>query len=420
MKWHLNAFVCLLFLPAIALGATPDRIATGAIFQSQVPSPSARTVDCGTGILAGDVQVTHMEADGGTLFTTPAGWTKTEDTTPTPPTFEATYARVYVSGATTFNFNWSTTTAIQGLCVVYRNADTSNGLTTALDLVQNISASSQTVLRVPAYTPAGNNEALVYFGSSRGQWDSVTSPPNFTHIVDGTAGGNAFTADEWRQTTASNIPQTDLTITGAGGVNTNWGFLIGVRGAVATTPNITSVSADDAITAGEPGLHVIGTNLGASAGSIVCVDGAITSTWTVTNWTATDVTATAVFGNCRFGSSTLRLTTSTAQQTTRPVMLNPVFGHSFINLSGQPALTWSGYLNLVPNRLTYKGWAADPATDWCSSAVQLEVWVSAGSGAVTPHADLTAGFASTITQLTFRCHTGTAWAANNLWDVGGL
>lgn len=418
MKWHLNAFVCLLFLPAIALGATPTRVTQGALFQSTVSSPTARTVDCGTGILAGDVQVVHMEADGGSFFSTPSGWTKYDDTAPTPPVFESSYARIYASGATTFNFNWSTTTSLQGVCVVYRGVDTSNGLTTAIDLPQNATTSSQTILRVPAYTPAGDNEVILYFGSSRGSWTSVTSPPNFTHVTDGVAGGNAFTADEWRQTTATAIPQTDLTITGAFSSNTQWGFVIGVRGAVATVPNITSVSGDDIVLATETGLHILGTSLGASAGSIVCLDGAITSTWTVTNWTATDVTATAVQGNCRFGSTTLRLTTSTAQQATRPIVLNPVSGHQFMNASGQAVLAFSGAFNLQPNRFTYKGWGADPATDFCSSAVQLEAWTSGGSGSLTLRADLTATIPSTVTQITFRCHTGSVWATSNVWDIG--
>lgn len=316
-------------------------VGNGAPLQSS--ASAVVTIPCPTPVLAGDFQVIYRELDGtgGTLnVNEPSGFTSVYS----PVTPIRVSARVAAAGDPNPTSNTATSTTIQAICVTFRGVDVTGGVAGAIDVTTHATNSSQTIMRVPAATPAAANEAALYFGRSNNLWTGVTVHSSFTHPTGagGVLASNAFTFDYWIQTTLTAITQTDLTITGNPSSSTQNGIVIFLKpaatGGGGGAISVTSVDGDNIVTSTQTGVVIAGTNMGASqgAGAAQLRQASCTRNLTVTGWTATAVTVTMSQGACLFGPglSTVRVTENGGTFAEQAITFNPPSGTSFVNLTG--------------------------------------------------------------------------------------
>ena len=329
----------ILLLPGWALAA----VTGGTVLQST--TGTTKTLSC-PAAASGNARVVASVSDGNGQHFAPSGggtWTQIG----TNGASVGVYAQTATGSDTNPSLNITTTTNQVAQCFVITNGDTTN-IASIVD-VSNVSAlSSGTLIRLPALTPTANNETILWIGKSANTWTSVATASGFTETADVGSTSVGFVTAYQIQTTATAVPQTDLAITGGFGTPTNPTIVIAFKASGSSGPAITSVSGDNVLTSTETNLHVIGTGFGASqgTGSVQCVDGAMTSTFTVDSWSATDIQVDAVQGNCRFGSRSIKVTTNGGGVATKAVSLSVPTGEcSFDMATLIPFSTAKGHPN---------------------------------------------------------------------------
>jgi len=329
----------ILLSPGWALAAITF-VGSGAVMQSN--TGTTKTVVCPAAI-ANDLRIVAIEFDGSGTVPTPSGFTELAAN----GISTKLYGHIAAGSDANPTVNPGTTTTLQAQCLVFRGVDTTN-IASVVDVSNTANASSQTAFRIPALTPTAANEAAIYVGRSNNTWTSVAVAPNFTETADAAFGSNAMAVAYSIQTTLTAIAQQDLLITGNPSVSTQNSVMIFLKASGGGAPAITSVSGDNVLTSTETNLHVIGTGFGASqgTGSVQCVDGAMTSTFTVDSWSATDIQVDAVQGNCRFGSRSVRVTTNVGTVASKAVTIDAPTGECYFDLGTLiPFSTASGHVN---------------------------------------------------------------------------
>lgn len=376
---------------SLSAHAAVTKVGQGAKLLSTA-SQTAHT-DCPASV-AGDLQIYVIEFDGtGSTVPSPSGWTQIAAVS----TYHKVFGRIS-AGASDVNtaFATGTATPLGGQCIVWRGNVTTS-VAAAIDVTATATASSQTILRMPAITPTGAGEVLLFFGSSRERWTSVTTHASFTRgdEAPNIGNGTAFVWDYWIQTTLTTMPTTtDLTITGDPASSTQAGITIAIKPAVGGgggAIDITSVDGDNVVTSTQTGVVIAGVNFGASqgAGSVTLRQAACTRTLAVTSWGASSITVTMSLGTCLFGPgiTNIRVTENGSTFAEQAVAVNPPAGTFYTNLSGGLApLAFNKYG--APTRIYGKPldlqsdsqimWKSVTGTGACTVAINAAVTCDSG------------------------------------------
>lgn len=208
------------------------------------------------------------------------------------------------------------------------------------------------------------------------------------------------------QTTATNLVDTTVAVTGNADSGASRGISLALRpGSVSSPPTFTSFDSDDIVTSTQTNVSAVGTNLGTS-GLAELVDGSIRQTLAQVSWTATLVRVNMSLGNCRYGSGkSIVLTPTGGTAVSRTITLNPPSGTTVVNLTTLRALTFDSRNR--PTRLY-------SSPDIPNNA-QVEF-----TGTATIDVDGRLQWPVATTQLPWRFHNGTVWSAQFLWDLSGL
>lgn len=240
-----------------------------------------------------------------------------------------------------------------------------------------------------------------------------------------TASGVWISSQFQSQSTATNLAQSDETITG----NSDSAIANGVSitmamGATIVYPLISSVDSDNDITYVQTGFTIAGTDFKSSqgAGFAQIVDSAITCALTINTWADTSINA-DMPGTChsRLGSRVLRVQNSDGNAYDKPITLSPTSDGWYSDISGIVALdfntlgTAAGRIKGQPNRYY------DSPTD-LADGDQLNCKRTAGSGTLTLNADATFTAPSTLTQMQCRFwdDTSDTWGTFQSWDLTGV